>query len=315
MTTAATFALAALLGIAAIGTSARAYPAAAKNGLIAFQRGDPPAGQIWTIKPNGTGQKRFTSGILGSFAPKWSTDGRQIAFLKTSVGPMIYVEPAAGGKQRRLLPTSVQEAIDVAWSPVGGRVAFDAIIGQRAGLFSADTNGRGLKLVVPIPLQQHAPGGGPVAPAYSLDGKKLTYTDFSFRAASGSTSYSIWIVSSDGSNRHKLLDVGSAVGTPDPTGVTSAWAPNGKLIAVTELTTQGKEIYAVKPDGSDPQDLSNSPGDDAFPAWSPDGRRIAFASNRDGSFHLYTMKADGSDQIQLTRGSLPETAPDWQRVP
>jgi ABC-type sugar transport system substrate-binding protein len=70
----------------------------------------------------------------------------------------------------------------------------------------------------------------------------------------------------------------------------------------------------MNPDGSDPVNLSNNPGDDVHPSWSPDGSQVAFTSNReneDGSANaIYIMDADGSNLRQLTHDYYSDW-PDW----
>ncbi len=60
------------------------------------------------------------------------------------------------------------------------------------------------------------------------------------------------------------------------------------------------DIYTAKPDGSDIQTLSQSPGYDAEATISPTGDRIVFTSTRDGDPEIYSMAIDGSDVQRLT---------------
>jgi Tol biopolymer transport system component len=60
------------------------------------------------------------------------------------------------------------------------------------------------------------------------------------------------------------------------------------------------DIYSTRPDGSDLQRLTNTPGYDAEGTLSPDGRTIVFTSERDGDLDIYTMNTDGSNVRRLT---------------
>jgi len=69
-------------------------------------------------------------------------------------------------------------------------------------------------------------------------------------------------------------------------------------------------------DGSNPRNLTRSPGDDGGGlVWSPDGRRIAFSSTRDtrdkDNPELYVMDADGSNVRRLSRSPGPEGPFSW----
>ena len=89
--------------------------------------------------------------------------------------------------------------------------------------------------------------------------------------------------------------------------------------------TNGNEIFSIRADGSDEQQLTFDPPDHTslFSDWSPDGSRIAFDSDRfnngtDDIVDIFTMKADGSDMIQLTShagfNGEPEYSPDGMRI-
>ena len=60
------------------------------------------------------------------------------------------------------------------------------------------------------------------------------------------------------------------------------------------------DIFAAGVDGSDPTQLTSSPGYDAEATFSPTGHRIIFTSARDGDLDLYSMLPDGSDVRRVT---------------
>jgi Tol biopolymer transport system component len=60
------------------------------------------------------------------------------------------------------------------------------------------------------------------------------------------------------------------------------------------------DLFKVRPDGTDLQQLTDSPGYDAEATISPVGDRIVFTSMRDGDLDIYTMNLDGSDVRRLT---------------
>jgi Tol biopolymer transport system component len=62
------------------------------------------------------------------------------------------------------------------------------------------------------------------------------------------------------------------------------------------------DIYLMKPDGSEVEQLTNEPGRDYEPDASPDGKRVVFASQRAGgdSAQLHLIDTDGSNVERLT---------------
>ncbi len=83
------------------------------------------------------------------------------------------------------------------------------------------------------------------------------------------------------------------------------------VLAFTSEQDGNMEIYVMNADGSDPQRLTDQPGEDYWPTWSPDGAQIAFASDRDGDFEIYAMNADGTDQRRLTHEAGNDLEPAW----
>ena len=60
------------------------------------------------------------------------------------------------------------------------------------------------------------------------------------------------------------------------------------------------DIFTAKPDGTDLERLTSTPGYDAEATISRDGKKIVFTSIRDGDLELYTMDADGRNVRRLT---------------
>jgi dipeptidyl aminopeptidase/acylaminoacyl peptidase len=82
--------------------------------------------QIWVVSADGDGARPFTAGPRADTTPRWSPDGRTLAFLSDRLEdgkPQIYLLDRAGGEARKL--TDMPEALsDIAWSPDGGQLAF-----------------------------------------------------------------------------------------------------------------------------------------------------------------------------------------------
>lgn len=70
----------------------------------------------------------------------------------------------------------------------------------------------------------------------------------------------------------------------------------------TNASGEGDEIYVAMMDGSNPRNLTKTPGNDGHPWYSRDGRWIVFESDRSGNWEIWRMRRDGSEQQQLTEG-------------
>jgi len=82
---------------------------------IALSYGDP--GKIWVVSADGSRARQLTRGKTYDTVPTWSSDGRQIAFIRStnfSGGGQLYVMDANGGRQHSLGPSPADMP---AWQP------------------------------------------------------------------------------------------------------------------------------------------------------------------------------------------------------
>src|SRR5579875_868587 len=84
---------------------------------------------IWVAAPDGsTGPRQFTSGEKSDSTPRWSPDGRWLAFVSNrgdddKTPGQLYVMPADGGEPRQL--THGKESVESpVWAPDSQRLAF-----------------------------------------------------------------------------------------------------------------------------------------------------------------------------------------------
>src|ERR1700746_2484226 len=84
------------------------------------------------------------------------------------------------------------------------------------------------------------------------------------------------------------------------------------LIAFQTQTAAGLQIYTVRPNGKDLQQITFLSGEAVAPAWSPDGRRIVFEHDAPGGCgNVAIMNADGSGVIELPAPDVCETDPSF----
>ena len=74
----------------------------------------------------------------------------------------------------------------------------------------------------------------------------------------------VWVVNWDGSNLSNLTE-DSAEGDSHPD-----WSPDGTQIVFDSWRSGTAEIYIMNSDGSNPQALTDGPGQNIEPKWSPD---------------------------------------------
>lgn len=102
----------------------------------------------------------------------------------------------------------------------------------------------------------------------------------------------------------------------DGEGMWASWSPDGLWVAYQA----GGDVWRMRPDGMQPERLTDGPSHDGEPAYSPDGRTIAFVSDRDGEGRrLYLMDADGDNVRPIDTGVAgdhfgPAWSPDGRRL-
>ena len=240
-----------LLGIAAGATAEEArllrFPAINKD-KIAFVYG----GDIWTVPTAGGQARKLTNSEGLELFPKFSPDGKQIAFTGQYDGDQnVYVMPAEGGVPKRLSyhpairQTSERmgpESIVMGWTPDGSKILYRS----REATYSV-WEGK-LYLVSPAggyPQELALPRGG--FASYSADGSKIAYTpifrDFrTWKRYKGGTAQDVWIYDLKNAKSEKITDW---VGTDNM----PMWDPaSGKIFFNSDRTPTGRlNLFSYDP--------------------------------------------------------------------
>jgi len=84
-----------------------------------------PEGALYRSNTTGTERVQLTFPPMRAFLPRWSPDGKQIAFIGTTTGDRwtTYVIPAQGGAPRQLVPGN-DEIADATWMPDNRSIVF-----------------------------------------------------------------------------------------------------------------------------------------------------------------------------------------------
>jgi Tol biopolymer transport system component len=219
----------------------------------------------------------------------------------------------ADGSGLRELTTKRGAEFDPTWSPDGRRVVYRDSrrgINHDDEIYVMDADGSDA-----TDITNHR--GNDWGPAWSPSGDRIVFNSDRDGQPMGG-----FLVDPDGSH---LRRIPTDLWVEYPT-----WAPDGRRIAFMGGNLSGEyDIWAVDVDGTDPVELTDSPGPDGWPAWSPDGSRIAFTSVRDdclysdasdcrttgdiGPHHdVWVMNADGTGLHRVTSefGQFVAWSPD-----
>jgi Tol biopolymer transport system component/DNA-binding winged helix-turn-helix (wHTH) protein len=196
-------------------------PALSASGKLAYvARGSDGRAHIFIKRTTDAAAVQATRGAAAEYAPTWSPDEQQLAFVQTDdSGCRIMITNLGGGHAREISPCLSRQEFKMSWSPDGRHLAVTAGDGRLSSpshieiIDIADGSHR----AATEPPMLHA---GDYAPAFSPDGREIAFV----RVVSGGIT-SLCVVHRDRSDSVTVLTEDSA----DVLGVD--WAPSGdKLI-------------------------------------------------------------------------------------
>jgi Tol biopolymer transport system component len=268
------------------------------NGRIAFGA----EGDIYTVRPDGTGPKLVTSGR--SFDPQWSPDGKRIAFLTVRDGYFdIHLMNEDGSNPTNLTQSPGVDDGDFAWSPDGTKIAFVRADGTGdSAIYVMSSDGTEQKTLTSPGYAQ-----ADFSPRWSPDGQEIVFS----RSYEWGSFKEIFVMKADGSGEINLTNFQAT--RDDPQAWADAggarWSPDGTKIGfhqTSKVYGLRTNVWTMNPDGSDRRRLTT--GLREFnPEWSPDSARIAFQS----PFDISTTDRYGSGQTALTNDSDEDWEPQW----
>jgi len=274
--------------------------------------------RIWMAPTAGGDAIPLTLEEVSSEHPRWSPDGKYLAFLsKRDEGKtQVWLLNRQGGEAQRLTET-IQDVKDFAWSPDSKRLVLMLQDPTPEDLDAAKekatekSEGKDIKDKKPKAQRPW------VVDRYQFKEDEIGYLErfrthlYVFDIAGKALTQ---VTSGDFDDEHP------------------AWSPDGKHLAFDSKRTgpdpdrnYDSNIWVVAADNTDkgahPTQVTTSPGSEDSPAWSPDGKWIAYESQPDpklfiyGTSHIGVSPAGGGEARILTRAldrmsTQPRFSPD-----
>lgn len=249
--------------------------------------------EVFTIRIDGSGQKRLTHNNALSTEPAWGHSGALVYTLNQNNALKIVLVDLKNNRQRTISSSRGLNA-SAALSRDGRYVALPLSLGKQVDLYLLDLKeGRRTRLTQDRDVES--------SPAFSPDGAQICFvSDRTGRPQ-------LYLISTSGGDARRLTKGASECVSPD-------WSPkSNKLCYSTRVN--GQYVVAVM-DPSNPQGgheiVTDAAGNWEAPSWAPDGRHIVCTRSTGGKQDLYMVDTLFHTFQPLTRGarlSLPAWAP------
>ena len=249
---------------------------------------DKARSSIWLITIASGEQRPLAAGTGDHFSPRWSPDGRRLAYASSAEGgaPQLFVRWMDTGQTVRVtgLPDSPQA---IAWSPDGRRLAYLMNVPDEGlKLGSAPDKPEGATWAKPLEIIDKV--------TYRADGAGYIKAGFD----------KIFMVDADGGAPRQLTFGAYHDGAPE-------WTADGRAILFSavrkpdwEMVVIDSEIYRLDLASGTVTALTNRDGPDTSPEASPDGRSIAYLGFDDHKkgfeqSDIYVMGVNGGAPRQI----------------
>jgi dipeptidyl aminopeptidase/acylaminoacyl peptidase len=233
------------------------------------QKANRRRGEIWTVAADGSrAPSALTTAPQSSNSPRWSPDGRTLAFLSARPVPgdaatdtpkvQLWLLPLGGGEPRRVtnLPNGVspvQNGVSTfQWSPDGTRI---------------------------VVVSPSGPSDTAKSPSDVRHYKHAIY-NFNDTGWFDDKRTHLWVVDVPSGHANQITS-GDEWNDTDP-----QWSPDGRKIAFVSNRTgrafdenRDTDVWVIDASGGSLTKISDHPVPDNSPRWSPDGQTIAFLSD------------------------------------
>ena len=288
---------------------------------------------IWTVPADGSREPvALTALPQSSNSPRWSPDGRTIAFLSArSVSgetagdtprTQVWLLPLTGGEPRRL--TNLLNGVSAfAWSPDGTRLVCVGRSGpgdtakspsdvrhykhinykfNDTGWFDDKRTHVWVVTVASGAANQITSGDdwNDSDPQWSPDGKKIAFvSDRTGKAFDESRNTDVWVIDATGGTLTKISDHAQADSSP-------RWSPDGQTIAFLSAVPERSHarIWLAPAAGGAASHLAAEPFD-LIPSalrWAEAGKALYFETGVKGATHLYRVDVATKRAAPITSG-------------
>jgi TolB protein len=181
--------------------------------------------RIDVIDADGSGRKTLIPHLAFEESPRWSPDGRLVAWVSTRDKDQNIYVIGADGKNPRRLTSDLAPDNNPSWSPDGRQIAFCSGRAGNLQIFAMNADGGNVRRLTHQPRMDYWP-------VWSPDGKRIAFT------SNRDGNYEIYAMNADGTGQRNLT------GHPAQDNY-ATWSPDGRRLAFISNRGGGYGIYVM----------------------------------------------------------------------
>ena len=279
--------------------------------------------QVWLCNTDGSNAVQLTKGDKNSANPKWSPDGKMIAFTSSRDGKNnLYVLPVGGGEAEKV--TDVKSAVgEYDWRHDGNAIAFTMIDATETkeekdkkaknDWYYMDEEVKQNRLYV-LWLNQKDTGGKYVTKKltkenynvnafdWSADGKSIAYSHGKSPEVNDNVYSDISLIDVESGTIKSIAATGAGETNP-------LFSPDGKMIAYYSTSdpvdwsgARLAKIYSVV-DGKSWRLKATPDENGGLIGWTSDGKNVLWSEANKTLNSVYLLSVDGKSITEWTKGS------------
>jgi len=265
------------------------YPHVAGGRLVFSYHGD-----IWIANQDGTNPTRLTAHVARDSFPRFSPDGKLVAFSSNRMGnDDVFVLSAAGGEPRQLTFNTTGDTV-LSWSPDGAFIVFASQRSTspwRSPLYKVAVGGG-----LPIAMDMDTGNTGMI----KQDGSTVAFTrlggSYWRKGYRGNRADDIWVQDLRTKKITQLTDVNLKEFKTHTQDTYPMWGADGMIYFASERADIFN-IWKIASTGGSPAQVTFHKEDGVqFPSISPDGKVIAY----ENEFELWTVDVPGGSPKKVT---------------
>jgi TolB protein len=261
------------------------------NTKIAFVSKKGLISDIYSINYDGSDLKSITTHQSLVMSPRWSPDGKYLAFTSFKEGsPKVYLKNLKTGAEKKVASF---EGLNLcgSFSPDSQKLLLTLSKEGIENIYVLEIDSMRLKRLT----HNYSID---VSPTWSPDGQRIAFV------SNRSGSPQIYIMDSDGNNVARTTYEGNYNTSP-------SWSPRGSRIAYEGQINGRYQIFSVDTEGNNLLQLTFDNADNESPSWAPSGRQIVYSSKTGSKSRICIINANGLNMRILKENGTAVTMPVW----